>query len=234
MSIYFSLKELLEKQNVTQKELSEYTGLRLPTISDICNNKIKALSVDNLQKICDYLNCQPGDFIENVTLLNTKKRRMLMSKDYTIPTTTKEERKKQVNDALAMSTLGAPAPTSDVLELSEQFIEGNVSKEELFDYVLKKVEFQNEEKIYDVNLRKEVLGEYAASIIADYAKHFIKKGIDENAENNKNNPLVKEYWEVVNIKRNIVGTKYYRTFEDLKKAEDKLTLAKEKIDNQED
>ena len=66
MSIKFHLKKLLALNEMTQKELSERTGIRPPTISAICNNSIKHVPISVLDKICEQLNCQPGDIIEHI------------------------------------------------------------------------------------------------------------------------------------------------------------------------
>lgn len=58
------LKVLLAMNNMTQKELSQLTGIRPPTISAICNGAIKQFPIDALEKICDVLDCQPSDIIE--------------------------------------------------------------------------------------------------------------------------------------------------------------------------
>ncbi len=60
------LKVELAKNDLTQKQLSELTGIRLPTISDMVNNKAKHISLDNLNKICTVLNCQPADLYVHV------------------------------------------------------------------------------------------------------------------------------------------------------------------------
>ena len=49
-----------------KKELAERTGIRPPTISAICTNRIKLLPVDALDKICTVLDCQPSDLMEYV------------------------------------------------------------------------------------------------------------------------------------------------------------------------
>lgn len=67
MSIKFHLKKLLAINEMTQKELSKRTGIRPPTISAICNNTVKHIPVDVLEKICTELNCQPGDIIEHIS-----------------------------------------------------------------------------------------------------------------------------------------------------------------------
>lgn len=61
--VIFTLKFLLKEKGITQKELSKKTGIRLATISDICNNKIKQFPVSSMNLICEYLNCVPADFI---------------------------------------------------------------------------------------------------------------------------------------------------------------------------
>ena len=64
--IKFKVKVMLAMREMTQKELAERTGIRPPTISAICTGTIKHLPVDVLEKICDVLDCQPGDIIEFV------------------------------------------------------------------------------------------------------------------------------------------------------------------------
>ena len=64
--IKFKVKIMLAMREMTQKELAEKTGIRPPTISAICTGTIKHLPVDVLDRICDVLDCQPGDIIEFV------------------------------------------------------------------------------------------------------------------------------------------------------------------------
>lgn len=55
---------MLAMREMTQKELAERTGIRPPTISAICLGTIKHIPVDVLDRMCDVLNCQPGDLVE--------------------------------------------------------------------------------------------------------------------------------------------------------------------------
>ena len=64
--IKFKVKVWLAMRDMTQKELAERTGIRPPTISAICTGTIKHLPVDVLDRICDVLNCQPGDIVEYI------------------------------------------------------------------------------------------------------------------------------------------------------------------------
>lgn len=62
--IKFKVKIMLAMREMTQKELAERTGIRPPTISAICLGTIKHIPVDVLDRMCDVLNCQPGDLVE--------------------------------------------------------------------------------------------------------------------------------------------------------------------------
>lgn len=67
MPIRYHLKALLADKNMTQKELAEITGIRPPTISAICVGSVKHIPLGVLDKICDALDCQPGDVFEHVS-----------------------------------------------------------------------------------------------------------------------------------------------------------------------
>ena len=56
-----NLKVLLAMNNMTQRRLSELTGIRAATITNIINNRCKQLPVDAIDKICELLNCNVGD-----------------------------------------------------------------------------------------------------------------------------------------------------------------------------
>lgn len=64
--IKFTVKVMLAKREMTQKELAERTGIRPPTISAICTGSVKHLPVDALDKICAVLDCQPEDIMEYI------------------------------------------------------------------------------------------------------------------------------------------------------------------------
>ena len=64
--IKFKVKVMLAIREMTQKELSEKTGIRPPTISAICLGTVKHLPIDCLDKICKALECQPADLMEYI------------------------------------------------------------------------------------------------------------------------------------------------------------------------
>ena len=64
--IKFTVKVMLAKREMTQKELAERTDIRPPTVSAICTGAVKHLPVDALDKICEVLDCQPADIMEYI------------------------------------------------------------------------------------------------------------------------------------------------------------------------
>ncbi len=58
--------ELLKKLNelgMTQSELANKAHIRPSTICDMCNNNCIFLKLENINKICNILKCEPWDFI---------------------------------------------------------------------------------------------------------------------------------------------------------------------------
>ena len=64
--IVFRLKKVLALREMTQKELSEKTGVRPPTVSAICTGTAKHIPINVLNSFCEVLQCQPGDIMEYV------------------------------------------------------------------------------------------------------------------------------------------------------------------------
>lgn len=62
--IIIKLDALLKEKGISQRELSRQTGIRHPTISEMCLNKSKSLPVMNLDTICKILECNLTDIIE--------------------------------------------------------------------------------------------------------------------------------------------------------------------------
>lgn len=60
-----------------------------------------------------------------------------MAKKYSISETTRVQREKIANDALALSTLDAPEPSADTLELVDEYVKGNM---EIKDVLQKTIE----------------------------------------------------------------------------------------------
>jgi putative transcriptional regulator len=65
--IKYKLKVELAKNEMTQLELHNLTGIRTETISNIATGKIKRIPVEVLEKLCKTLNCGINDLIEYTT-----------------------------------------------------------------------------------------------------------------------------------------------------------------------
>lgn len=50
---------------MTQKELAEKTGIRVTTISDMCNNKSKHIPLDTLDILCNFFDCDITDILKH-------------------------------------------------------------------------------------------------------------------------------------------------------------------------
>ncbi|MBY0011510.1 helix-turn-helix domain-containing protein [Paenibacillus typhae] len=62
--IIIKLDSLLKSKGISQRELARKTGIRHPTISEMCLNTSRSLPIDNLNKICIELDCDLSDIIE--------------------------------------------------------------------------------------------------------------------------------------------------------------------------
>ena len=62
--IIFNIDVMLAKRKMSVTELSEKVGITLANISVLKIGKAKALKISTLQKLCEALECQPGDLLE--------------------------------------------------------------------------------------------------------------------------------------------------------------------------
>jgi putative transcriptional regulator len=66
MRIVVNLDVMLARRKMRLKELSARIGLTEQALSTIKTNKVRGMRFDTLVKICDVLDCQPGDILEFV------------------------------------------------------------------------------------------------------------------------------------------------------------------------
>ena len=64
--IIFNIDVMLAKRKMKVTELTEKVGLTMANISLLKNGKVKAIKLSTLNKICEVLQCQPGDILEYV------------------------------------------------------------------------------------------------------------------------------------------------------------------------
>ena len=62
--IIFNIDVMLAKRKMSVTELSEKVGITLANMSILKTGKAKAIKVSTLAKLCEALNCQPGDLLE--------------------------------------------------------------------------------------------------------------------------------------------------------------------------
>jgi len=65
--IIINVDVMLAKRKMSVTELTERVGLTMANISLIKNGKVKAIKLATLDKICEALDCQPGDILEHRT-----------------------------------------------------------------------------------------------------------------------------------------------------------------------
>lgn len=62
--IVFNIDVMLAKRKMSVTELSERVGITIANVSVLKNGKAKALKISTLMKLCEALDCQPGDLLE--------------------------------------------------------------------------------------------------------------------------------------------------------------------------
>ena len=55
---------MLAKRKMSVTELSERVGITIANISILKNGKAKAIKLSTLTRLCEVLDCQPGDLLE--------------------------------------------------------------------------------------------------------------------------------------------------------------------------
>jgi len=66
MAIIINIDVMLAKRKMSVTELTEKVGITMANVSILKNGKAKAIKFSTLEKICEALDCQPGDIIEYV------------------------------------------------------------------------------------------------------------------------------------------------------------------------
>jgi len=64
MPIVVNLDVMLAKRKMRSRELSEHIGITEQNISLLKSGKVRGVRFDTLARICEVLQCQPGDLLE--------------------------------------------------------------------------------------------------------------------------------------------------------------------------
>jgi putative transcriptional regulator len=63
MAIIVRLDVMLALRKARSKELAAYVGITETNLSLLKSGRVKGIRFETLDKICEYLNCQPGDIL---------------------------------------------------------------------------------------------------------------------------------------------------------------------------
>lgn len=66
MAIVLHLDVMLAQRKIKSKELAAYIGITEQNLSLLKSGKVKGIRFSTLEKICERLDCQPGDIIRYV------------------------------------------------------------------------------------------------------------------------------------------------------------------------
>lgn len=66
MAIIVRLDLMLAARKQKSRALAEYVGITEQNLSLLKSGKVKGIRFDTLDKICEFLQCQPGDLLEFV------------------------------------------------------------------------------------------------------------------------------------------------------------------------
>lgn len=62
--IIFNIDVMLAKRKMSVSELADHVGITLANMSILKTGKAKAVKVSTMAKLCEVLDCQPGDLFE--------------------------------------------------------------------------------------------------------------------------------------------------------------------------
>jgi putative transcriptional regulator len=64
MAIIVNLDVMLARRKMRSKELAERIGITEQNVSLLKSGKVRGVRFETLEKICEALDCQPGDLLE--------------------------------------------------------------------------------------------------------------------------------------------------------------------------
>ena len=63
MSVVVNLDKLLVEKKMTSRALAAFVGITEQNLSLLKSGKVKGIRFDTLSRICEALECQPGDIL---------------------------------------------------------------------------------------------------------------------------------------------------------------------------
>ncbi|MBW8814087.1 MAG: helix-turn-helix transcriptional regulator [Caulobacterales bacterium] len=66
MAIVVTLDIMLATRKAKSRDLAEYVGITEANVSLLKQGKVKGVRFETLERICQFLQCQPGDILKYV------------------------------------------------------------------------------------------------------------------------------------------------------------------------
>jgi putative transcriptional regulator len=66
MAIVVTLDIMLATRKAKSRDLAEYVGITEANVSMLKQGKVKGVRFETLERICEFLQCQPGDLLKFV------------------------------------------------------------------------------------------------------------------------------------------------------------------------
>ena len=66
MAIIVTLDIMLATRKAKSRDLAEFVGITEANVSLLKQGKVKGVRFETLERICEFLNCQPGDILRYV------------------------------------------------------------------------------------------------------------------------------------------------------------------------
>ena len=63
MPIVVQLDLMLARRKVKSRDLAEFVGITEANMSLLKQGKVKGVRFETLEKVCEYLQCQPGELL---------------------------------------------------------------------------------------------------------------------------------------------------------------------------
>ena len=64
MAIIVNLDVMLARRKMSMTELAQRVGVTMANLSILKNGRARAIRFSTLEKLCEALDCQPGDLLE--------------------------------------------------------------------------------------------------------------------------------------------------------------------------
>ena len=64
MAIIANLDVMLARRKMSMTELAQQVGITMANLSILKNGKARAIRFSTLERLCEVLECQPGDLLE--------------------------------------------------------------------------------------------------------------------------------------------------------------------------